>query len=210
MALAIVAASAASASAQYYQMVNQATDMISAALQGGLNYRGFVEASYISGIGNKKASFLELSTTQGFKYGSIFFMGVGAGVDLMMSEVNDGAYYPDHTTTKTSAMIPLFTDFRLNFGDPANTNMFIDLKVGAGFWVGNKYILVGDGYINSSSSFYLKPTVGLRVPVSTTNDKLAINIGASYQLLTNDYWYNPGHDRSVTLNGLGVSFGFEW
>lgn len=207
----LLTASAQTVSAQYYQLVNQATDMIGTAIRGGANYRGFFDVSYVRGIGDKKANFLEFSTTQGLKYGNLFFMGVGAGVDLMHTEVNTTAWSPtNHNTTRNAVMIPLYTDFRLNTGSPATASFFLDVKVGGGFFVSNDYILVGDGYINSSSSFYLKPTVGLRIPVSKTNPKLAVNVGGSYQLITNSYWYNPGQNNSVTLSALGLNIGFEW
>lgn len=204
-------ASAQAASAQYYQLINQATDMIGTAIRGGANYRGFFDVSYVRGIGDKKANFLEFSTTQGLKYGDLFFMGVGAGVDVMHTEINNNPYAPtNHVTTQNAVMIPLYTDFRLNLGAPTSASFFLDVKVGAGFFVSNDYILVGDGYINSSSSFYLKPTIGLRIPVSKTNPKLAVNIGGSYQLITNSYWYSPWQNNNVTLSALGLNVGFEW
>lgn len=207
----LLMASAQAAYAQYYQLVNQATDMISTAIRGGLNYRGFVDASYVKGIGDKQANFLEFSTTQGFKYGEIFFMGVGAGVDMMHTEINNNPYSPvGHATTQNAVMIPLYTDFRLNVGAPSTLGFFLDVRVGAGFYVSDDYILVGDGYINSSSSFYLKPSIGFRIPVSKTNPKLAVNVGGTYQLLTNSYWYNPGQNNNVSLSAIGLNVGFEW
>ncbi len=204
-------ASAQAASAQYYQLVNQATDMIGTAIRGGANYRGFFDVSYVRGIGNKKANFLEFSTSQGLKYGNIFFMGVGAGVDVMHTEINNNPYAPsDHSNTQNAVMIPLFTDFRLNLGAPNSVSFFLDAKVGGGFFISNDYILVGDGYINSSSSFYFKPSIGLRIPVSKINPKLAVNVGGTYQLITNSYWYNPGQNNSITLSSLGLNVGFEW
>lgn len=207
----ILRASTQAVSAQYYQLVNQATDMIGTAIRGGANYRGFFDVSYVKGLGDKKANFLEFSTTQGLKYGNLFFMGVGAGVDVIHTEINNNPYAPsDHTNTQNAVMIPLYTDFRLNLGAPTSASFFLDVKVGGGFFISNDYILVGDGYINSSSSFYLKPSVGLRIPVSKTNPKLAVNIGGSYQLITNSYWYNPGQNNSVTLSAMGLNVGFEW
>lgn len=209
--VAIIGATAFSANAQYYELINQATNMFQTAFAGGARYRGMVDAAYISGIGSKKANFLEISTTQGVKYGSIFFMGIGLGVDFMNTDVNSGAYQPIGNNYTTSAvMIPMFTDFRLNFGSTSSTNVFIDLKLGAGFYVSDKYIQVGDGYMNSSQSFLLRPTIGARIPVSKNSPKYAVNVGVCYQLLTNSYWYNPGASNSVTLNGFGVNLGFEW
>lgn len=202
---------AISADAQYYQLANQATSMIQTAIQGGLNYRGTVDVSYINGLGNKQANFFEISTTQGFKYNSWFFMGLGAGIDYMHTTVNANPYKPDsHEFTQSAAMVPLFTDFRVNIGNQKATSAFLDVKIGAAFYISNDYILVGDGYIDSSESFYLKPSLGVRIPISSANQKQAVNVGVSYQLLTNSYWYNPGQRYSSTLNGLGATVGFEW
>lgn len=207
----MVTGGALSADAQYYQLANQATSMIQTAIQGGMNYRGTVDVSYINGLGGKQANFLEISTTQGFKYNSWFFMGLGAGIDYMHTSVNANPYMPDtHEFTQSAAMVPLFTDFRFNIGNQQSTNAFFDVKIGAAFYVSNNYILVGDGYINSSESFYLKPSFGVRIPISSKNQKQAVNVGISYQLLTNSYWYNPGQRYSATLNGLGATVGFEW
>lgn len=203
--------SVATASAQYYQLANQATNMLQTVFSGGANYRGFFDLSYVNGIGNKQANFFSITTTQGVKYGDLFFMGIGLGVDFMHTEVNDGYYKPaEHSTTDNAAMIPMFTDFRLTLGQPQNVGFFVDLKIGAAFYVSDDYILVGDGYINTSTSFYLKPSVGVRVPVSKSNPKLALNFGASYQLLTNSYWYNPGQRNSISLSSMGLNVGFEW
>ncbi len=211
LAAAMLACGAITAHAQYFQLANQATSMITTALQGGMNYRGTVDVSYINGLGNKQANFIEISTTQGFKYNDWFFMGLGAGIDFMHTTTNQNPYRPDtHEFTRNAAMVPLYTDFRVNIGDQKSTSMFLDLRLGAAFYISGDYILVGDGYINTSESFYLKPTLGVRIPVSSTNPKYAVNVGVSYQLLTNSYWYNPGQRYNTTLNGLGATVGFEW
>ncbi len=202
----------ASASAQYWTVANQATNMITSALNAGFNYRGFVDASYLAGLGNRRADFLEFSTTQGAQYSNWFFMGLGLGVDVMFCHVNDGipdyGYVGTHDTTKTGVAIPVFSDFRFNFGDNGTVGFFADIRLGAAFLCGSDYIQVGDGYLTNSESFYFRPTIGMRVPVSSANSKLAFNIGISYQLMTNSSWYV--NNNSTTLNALGVNLGFEW
>lgn len=73
-------------SAQYYQIANQLPQLISPALSGSLNYKGFVEVSGLAGVGHNRANVIDFSTTQGFQYSSWFFMGVGAGVDVVMAQ----------------------------------------------------------------------------------------------------------------------------
>lgn len=210
-AVLMITCGALSANAQYYQLANQATSMLQTALQGGMNYRGFVDASYITGLGNKKANFFEISTTQGFKYNDWFFMGLGAGIDFFHTTTNDNPYKPaSQEFTQNAAMVPLYSDFRFNIGNQNTASAYFDVRLGAAFYISSDYILVGDGYINTSESFYLRPSLGVRIPISASNPKYAVNIGVSYQLLTNTYWYSPGQRNNTTLNGLGISAGFEW
>ena len=201
------------AHAQYYQLANQATNMISTALSGGVNYRGYADVGYLAGLGDKRADILSISTTQGVKFSNTFFMGVGLGVDVMFCDVADVSRPPqwgpdDKGFTETGVAIPLFTDFRLNFGAPGSVGFYADLKIGASFLVGNDYIRVGDGYLTNSESFYLKPAIGMRIPVSGGNSKYAFNVGVNYQLTTSNYWYV--NSNNITLSSLGVNVGFEW
>ena len=62
------------ASAQYYQMANQLTNLISPALSGSFNYKGYVDFSGIAGLGTARANFFGISTVQGFKYADWFFI----------------------------------------------------------------------------------------------------------------------------------------
>ena len=216
--VAIVAMMAGvSAHAQYYQMANQLGQLISPALSGGMNYKGYVDASVLYGVGNKEATYVEITTTQGFRYRDWFFMGVGAGVQGIFtnprSSFSDWENVTDgfdrwHSTSKTGWVIPLFTDFRFNIGNQSGLSAFIDLRLGCSFLLSNKYLEIGQGYMTNSECFYLRPTVGMRIPVNAKNPKQALNIGFTYQLVTSNYWcYNSSN---TTLSALGVTFGFEW
>lgn len=74
IALMLAAGSQASR-AQYYEITNQLTNLISPALSGSFNYKGYVEASGLAGVGHNRANFIGISTTQGFRYASWFYMG---------------------------------------------------------------------------------------------------------------------------------------
>ncbi|MCM1348710.1 MAG: hypothetical protein NC338_04795 [Firmicutes bacterium] len=201
--------------AQYYQLANQLTDVIRPALLGGFNYKGFVDASYTAGLGPRKASFVELTTTQGFQYASWFYMGVGLGVQALIADRNDnynpwqypGGWDSSRGHSKTGWVLPLYTDFRFNIGKPTDTSMFIDLRLGASFLLSDDYIEIGDGFLTNSEAFYFKPTIGMRVPLNESG-KQAVNIGVSYQLLTQNYWYR--YSDNVTLSSFGATIGFEW
>lgn len=203
------------AHAQYYQLANQIPQMLQPALSGGFNYKGFVDASYTKGVGPRQADFVELSTTQGFQYSTWFYMGVGLGVQAIMTnrgENYDPWQYPDewdsdHGMSKTGWMLPLFTDFRFNIGKPQTTSFFIDLKLGASFLLSSDYLEIGDGYINSNQTFYFKPTIGMRIPLNDSG-RQALNIGVSYQLMTQNYWYRYSSD--IALSSFGCTVGFEW
>ena len=77
--------STTTASAQYYEIANRLPQLLSPAISGSGNYKGFIEAAYEKTIGNKDADFAEFSTSQGYQYGSLFFMGVGLGVDVLFA-----------------------------------------------------------------------------------------------------------------------------
>lgn len=221
LAAAMMGLGGSTASAQYYQIANQLPQLIRPALTGGFNYKGYVEAGYVGGVGDKKADFIDISTSQGFRYAEWFYMGVGAGVDVLMSHTDDSwgngwhdapGYddYYGHGTTKTAVMIPLFTDFRFNIGNSQGSmaSMFIDLRVGASFLMGDDYVSIGNGYLTRSECFYLKPTIGIRIPLGSSNVKQALNIGVTYQLLTQNYWSR--YNNNSTLSAFGASIGFEW
>lgn len=206
----------ATGSAQLYEIANRLPSLISPALSGSLNYKGFVEAGYNKTLGNYSADFLEISTSQGFRYSSWFYMGVGMGADILFSHKNDnwgnwngdGGFNTNHSSTTTAVMLPLFTDFRFNIGGDKGASFFVDLKVGCSFLLSNKYISIGDGYLTNQEYFYLRPSLGIRVPTNSKNPKQAIDIALNYKLLTSNYWNS--WSRNITLNGLGASIAFEW
>lgn len=223
--LAAAALTGASARAQYYEIANQIPQLITPALQGGFNYRGFVDASFTGGVGTNGCNFLEFSTTQGFKYSNWFFMGVGAGVNVVFSNYEDsdmpnnfnpgyrpgnGDFNTDYSLKDTGVLIPLFTDFRFNIGQENNVGAFIDLKLGAAFLVGKNYIRTPDGILNNSEGFYFKPTIGVRIPTNGKDSRQAVNLGCSYQLITNNYWNWGWNYNSATINSIGVTLGYEW
>lgn len=214
---ASAALAASTASAQYYQMANQLPQLISPALSGSLNYKGFVELSGLAGLGGSRANDISLTTSQGFRYSSWFFMGVGAGIDVMMArrdrpDINDGPTFDAvSSSTKTRAMIPLFSDFRFNIGAVSNASFFIDIKLGAAWLLGGN-LYMDDGYLGTDTQFFLRPSAGVRLPVAAGDTRHAVNIGVTYQLLTSDnnsYYGNYGYG-SATLNNLGVSVSYEW
>lgn len=220
-AIALTVVDAPQASAQYYQIANQISGLISPALSGSLRYKGFVEADGLAGFGDNRANFIGVSTSQGFKYADWFFMGVGLGVDVAMAEgtqpdfsnppsgYDNYGYY--NKMDRTKVMIPIFTDFRFNIGSGSGISAFIDLKLGAAWLLGNGYLKMQNGYMNNGTQFMLRPTVGVRIPVNKNKPKQAVNIGVTYQLLTaNDNYLYWNRNQSVTLNNLGVTVGFEW
>lgn len=195
--------------AQYYQIANQLTSLLSPALSGSLKYKGFVEAKGVAGFGDHRANFVGISTTQGFQYASWFFMGAGMGIDMVKgqdADINpDNNYY--HSSSSTRAMIPVFSDFRFNI-PTGSASLFIDLKLGAAWLLGNRYLQLENARLTTATQFYMVPSIGVRIPTNGKNPKQAFNIGLTYQLLTaNNRYYDS---NSVTLSSLGVTLGFEW
>ncbi len=214
--VAVIAFNASSANAQYYEIANQIPSLISPALSGSLNYKGFIDAGYSRTFGSYKADFLEFSTSQGFRYSDWFYMGVGIGVDVLFAHKNENwgewdsynGFDHDHSSTTTAAMMPLFTDFRVNLGGQNSASFFIDLKIGCSFLLSKNYIEIGDGYLSNQQYFYLRPSIGIRIPTNSQNPKQAFNIGISYKLLTSNFWNS--WSRNVTLNSLGATIAYEW
>lgn len=214
--IVIMAASSSVVSAQYYQLANTLQSLISPALSGSMAYKGFVEVSGLGGVGVNRANFIGLSTSQGFQYSSWFFMGAGVGIDLAMARNNADRTAPDtyspyydDSYANSIAMLPIFTDFRFNIGAGQSTSFFIDAKIGAAWFLGNDYLQLHDGTMGHGAQFFLQPSIGLRIPVSSANPRQAINFGITYRLLTsgNNYsWY----DKTLTLNSFGASISFEW
>ncbi len=203
------------ACAQYYELANQLPQLISPALSGSFNYKGIVEAGFTGGFSNNKANFVSISTSQGFRYSNWFFMGAGLGLDVAFQN-NDtnrddipGQWY--HSTRSTGVMMPFFSDFRFTLGGIGSAaNVFIDLKIGGTFLLGNRYMEFRDGYLTNSANFYLKPSIGVRVPINSRNAKQALNFGVTYQLITsgNNYtWYGG---NTLSLSSIGATVGFEW
>lgn len=204
------------ARAQYYEIANQLSGLISPALSGSMQYRGFVEASGLAGMGKNRANFLGVSTSQGFQYSSWFFMGVGMGIDVAMANQDDrySEWAPDEWnyggTAKTKCMIPVFTDLRFRIGNHTSVSAYIDLKLGAAWLLGDDDLMMKTAYMSNETQFYFRPSIGVRIPINSQNPKQAVNVGLTYQLLTSNNNYTYWHDNSVTLNNLGLTVGFEW
>ena len=203
-----------SADAQYYQIANQLPGLIRPALAGGASYKGFVDVAYLKGLGSKQVDFVNVSTSQGFKYRDWFYMGVGIGVDVAMGHTNDnfGLNHPEnsywnHGYSKTGVMIPIFTDFRFNIGGQTKPSFYIDARIGASFLMTDNYLAVGDGFITNREYFYLRPSLGVRLPINQSG-KQAVDIGVTYQLLTANYAWD--RQFSTTVNALGAVVSFEW
>lgn len=204
--------------AQYYEIANQLPSLIRPALSGSLMYKGFVDAGYSKTVGSYDADFLEFSTSQGFQYANWFYMGVGLGVDVIFAHQESGwgnwdrskapGFDYKHKYTETAAMMPLFTDFRFTLGNSMAASFFLDLRIGCSFLLSNKYIAIGNGYLTNQEYFYLRPSLGIKIPVSQTHPKQAVDIGVTYKLLTSNYWNT--WERNVTLNSFGATIAFEW
>lgn len=212
----VVIFSSQTASAQYYEIANRIPSLVQPAISGSMRYKGFVDLGYSKTLGNYNADFLEVSTSQGFQYTSWFYMGVGIGADVLFAHKNDNwgdgwedpSYGKDHGSMTTAVMLPLFTDFRFNIGGNKGASFFIDLKLGCSFLLSNKYISIGDGYLTNQEYFYLRPSLGIRIPTNSKNPKQAFDLGVSYKLLTSNYWNS--RSRDITLNSLGVTVAYEW
>lgn len=207
-------------SAQLSQIANRIPDLIQPALSGSMRYKGFVEVSGTGGLGSHRANFVGIATSQGFQYSTWFFMGAGIGVDLInVNGLNDSNNYHNqypssdhsaHNTSTTKVMIPLYSDFRFNIGGMDNISVFLDIKAGASWLIGDSYLDLNGSYLGNTTQFYLKPSIGIRIPVDSNNKKKALDLGVTYQLITSDRNYYYWNRNTVTLNNLGITVGYEW
>jgi len=216
-ATTVILTSSSKANAQFYEIANRIPELLSPALSGSFNYKGYLEAGYSKAFGSYDADFLEISTSQGFKYADWFYMGVGIGADVLFSHKNGNwgdwndsrhDFDHDHSSTSTAVMLPLFSDFRFNIGGSDSTSFFIDMKLGCSFLLSSDYIEIGNGYLTNQEYFYFRPAIGLRIPTNDNNPKQAFNIGVTYKLLTSNYWNN--WNRDVNLNCFGATMSYEW
>lgn len=204
-------------SAQYGEIVNGLTNVALPLIRQGAGYKGYVEADYTQGFGNYRSNFLTLATSQGYKFSDWFYMGAGIGVDFLWSQINggwgegwidSGNGWNTHQLTSSAVMIPVFTDFRFILGDQTQTSFFINLRVGAAFLCSDDYVKIRDGYLSDRNYFYLQPAVGVRIPVSRTHPRQALDVGLHYRLMTSDYWSNWQYNAAI--NGIGLNISYEW
>ena len=142
-------------------------------------------------------------------------MGAGLGIDVAMARgenssfAHQSSYYGGYNTTRTQVMLPVFSDFRFNIGPETAASCYIDLKVGAAWFLGDKYLELADFNMGHGAQFFFRPAIGVIIPVSASNPKQAFNIGITYQLLTSNNIYRP-YGSSGTLSSFGATIGFEW
>lgn len=184
-------------------------------------YKGFIETGYAAGVGIHRANQLDILTTHGMTFGNNLFIGVGFGVNLLYPNENGDvfAHRPGgastdkfHYNNEKAVMIPLYGDIKYNFGNSA-VRPFIEIKAGAAFLANSHAVSICDGWIDDKEGLYFCPTIGLNIPMSR---RAAINIGLSYNLMSQKYYYYDFYyDRfysndGISLHSLGVKFSIEW
>ncbi len=211
------AASVLPGNAQVSRIAEGIKNVLSPALSGASTYKGYVTADYTQGFGTYRTNFASLTTSQGYKFTSWFYMGAGLGVDLLWSTADDtwsqamqeGRPGWEHNNYTTSAlMIPVFSDFRFITGTQTSPSFFLNLRLGASFLCSDSYVKIHDGYLSQREYFFFQPSIGIRIPISSTRPKQAVDIGMHYRLTTSEYWSTWQY--TAAINGLGVNLSFEW
>lgn len=215
--IVLAATAALPAQAQIGEIVNGLTNVALTAIRGGAGYKGYIEADYTQGFGRYRSNFLTVATSQGYKFNDWFYLGAGIGVDFLWSTVDTGwgndwaASNPQwyaHEHTSSAVMIPVFTDFRFSIGKITDVSFFINMRLGAAFLCTDSYVQIRDGYLTNQNYFYMQPAFGVRIPISKTKPKQALDIGIHYRLMTSNYWSNWQYN--ATINGLGLNVSYEW
>ena len=172
-------------------------------------YKGFLEMGYSFGVGDNRSDRLDFLTTHGLQLTESAFLGVGTGLSVSFNA--DGDYVPSSDYDNTGVGVPLYVDLRLMQPSwQSSVQPFFDLKVGMQFTLDDDNVAFEDGYIDGSRSFYLSPTVGIRIP---TGYKSALNLGVTYNLTNYRIcdWYHPEWDSELKgLSSVGVKISYEW
>jgi len=175
-------------------------------------YKGFLELGYSFGIGDNRSDRLDILTTHGLQVGNSTFIGVGTGLSVAFNADENYPYdsYSDLHTTGVS--IPLYVDFRFGQTEPYRSFIqpFLDVKVGAQFRISDDTFALYDGFVDGNRSFYLSPSVGIRIPAGYKN---AVNLAVTYNLTTYRIcgWDHPDWEGDVKgLSSIGVKISYEW
>ncbi|MDR1938050.1 MAG: hypothetical protein LBQ73_06090 [Tannerellaceae bacterium] len=145
-------------------------------------YRVFLEMNHTINSTNSSYDHLELVGGCGSQFNSYVFLGGGTGIHYF----NAG--------TDNVFMIPLFTDFRLNFSKKKITPS-IGLKAGYSF-----HISSDDIYPPFVGGMYLCPSVGLKY--RPLNDFVAANFSIAYTIQFMGF--------KGAYRGLSFIYGFEF
>ena len=202
--IALIFAFCLSANAQYYYGAGaHVRNMISPALSGSFSYKGYVEGSYLRGLGDDRFDVAEISTTQGFTYSSWLFMGAGLGIDLMIPSLDferKGEY---------SVMVPIYADFRFNIGNQSRVGLSIDLRLGTAINFNDDFY-TNNGYLLEDECWYIRPSISMRIPINKSKPRQALNIGFTYQFIMTDAYYCHSWYDDRVFNNIGATIGFEW
>ena len=214
----ILAADADGISGDNAGMGNQLQQMLSPALSGSFNYKGYVEASYLRGLGDDRFDVIDISTTQGFKYSSWLFMGAGAGVDIILPSL-DYKHNVDPIV-----MIPLYADFRFLIGNQDKVGVNIDLRLGAAFNFSDDFP-TNNGYIYEDD-MSTPTTIAqgryslLRFNADTNADTITIGMKAengsaeyvnpnAVKNITFEVYNISSRPAAVTFNGKKAKFNYD-
>lgn len=212
-------------------------------------YRGFYDFNLGFGFGGKvnvragmneindirHGAMVGVSMTHGYQINRNMFVGLGCGAyyELVYGDhvysASEGFYgEPCNETLEYALNIPLYADFRWDFGLTKKTAPFIDIKVG--YQIGNVLDLqdeyggfesnwYGNGRRSSlyvcgedTGGFLLQPTIGLRTGIG---GKRGFNIGLTYNTMIKKKLkaiYESGSYDGYTedtreVKSLGVSTG---
>lgn len=191
-----------------------------------VSYKGFLEVGFAGGVSDHKANQLDILTTHGAAVGN-FFIGIGTGVNILFPQdntlksdmISEGYWdaasgYEYYNCTDNAVLIPLYVDFKYNFGDMSAICPFVDLKLGCSFLVSDDDgAFIGDGWMDRDACVYFSPSIGMRIPLS--GGGAAMNIGVTYNLLSQKYryfdeWNGPTYNDGIVLSSFGGRISIEW
>ena len=145
-------------------------------------YRGFIDFGYTIGTGTFKVGRIELTTSHGYQFNPMFFVGIGAGV----------SYWFDSETVA----IPIFANFRVDIPTGAIVNPYFDVKFGF-----SPYDIQG---------IYGNFSLGCRIATSMSN-AFNISVGYQLQRgKVEDEYARYYLGNNISANGIALKLGFEF
>lgn len=180
-----------------------------AATQSGHN--SLVEASVMLGIDNNFSNY-GVNYVYGYKFNNYIYWGVGAGINIYFSGVQnnfvnyDAHQYGDHVLNPNNISIPVYTYFRSNFVN-RRCSPFFALAAGIDF---SPRPTINIGVVDvkyCTSTPYINPQLGVNFRI-TTKQSIYFSTGMLLKAIPHCVYHNSCSATFAPELGYGIDFHF--